>query len=160
MNRIAIIALRVLILLIGVGALGAQIVIVPVVARVVAENADYPEFSVPYGVVGIVVIACVEVALVALWILLSMVQRGRIFSARAFRFVDLIIGAGAVATVLVFLLNVHIYYVIEPHLDAPGIILVLLCLTILGAAFVALLVVMRSLLRSATSLQAELEEVV
>ena len=49
---------------------------------------------------------------------------------------------------------------LEPRLDAPGLV-VLAGTAVLGAAsFVALMVVMRGLLRSATTLQGELAEVV
>ncbi|MFD1714484.1 DUF2975 domain-containing protein [Amnibacterium flavum] len=160
MSRLAILALRFVILVIAIGAIGAQAFIVPVIAAVLAGSSDHPEVGLPYTVVGIAIIACVEIALVAVWVLLSMVHRGRIFVAHAFGWVDTIVWAAAAATVLVAGLGAHIYFVVEPVIDAPGVILVLFCLTILGGGFTLLLVVMRSLLQSATALQSELEEVV
>ncbi len=105
-------------------------------------------------------VACAQVVLVAVWVLLSMVRRGSIFSVRAFRWVDVIIGAGVAAVVVSSTIAGHLYLVVEPRLDAPGIIVLAGTVVLATAAFAALMVVMRSLLRSATELQSELAEVV
>lgn len=101
-----ILVLRALILLIMVGAVLSQIFAVPFVASQL-ERGSHVAVAIPYAIAGILVIACVEVALVAVWMLLSMVRRDSIFSDRAFRWVDVIIATGSVATVLVFALGVH-----------------------------------------------------
>jgi hypothetical protein len=160
MSTLAILGLRALILLIAAGAVLTQIFIVPVVGTGIADDAELPELGVPYAIIGVVIVACVEVALFAIWVLLSMVRKDAIFSERAFRWVDVIIGAAVVATALSLALAVHIYYVVNPILDAPGLVAITLGTAILGAAFVLLMIVMRGLLRSATTLQSELAEVV
>jgi hypothetical protein len=160
MSRLAILALRILLVLVVIGLLFAQIVVIPIVGLEFGEDFGSTGVGVFYTVVGIASVVCVEVALVAIWVLLSMVQRGAIFGERAFRWVDVIIGAGLAATALAIVGAVHMYFVVEPRLDAPGLI-VLAGTAVLGAAsFVALMVVMRGLLRSATNLQGELAEVV
>lgn len=160
MSHLAILALRVLLVLVTVGLLFAQIVVIPIASLEFGEAFGSTGVGVFYTVVGIASVVCVEVALVAIWLLLSMVRRGAIFSERAFRWVDVIIGAGLAATALAIAGAVHMYFVVEPRLDAPGLI-VLAGTAVLGAAsFVALMVVMRGLLRSATTLQGELAEVV
>ena len=154
MSQLVILALRVLLILIALGALGAQILIVVLVGT-------HPEFevasrAVAYAVLGIAAIAFAEIALVALWVLLSMVRRGAIFDERAFRWVDVISVAGLVATVLVAAFCVH-----AGELDdAPGLVLIGLGVATGGAAFALVMVVMRGLLRSATVLRRELDEVV
>ena len=155
MSRLVILALRVLLILIALGVLGGQIVIIFVIATNTAES-EMASLAVPYSVLGIAAIACVEVGLVALWVLLSMVRRGAIFNERAFRWVDVISVAGLVAAVLVAALCVHAGEID----DAPGLILVGGGVAIGGAAFALLMVVMHGLLRSATVLRRELDEVV
>jgi uncharacterized membrane protein YqhA len=83
MNAASLNTLRILLLLVAAGGLVAQIVVIPVFA---AEMATlYPEFAVlqvPYTVAAISVIACVQVMLAAIWMLLSMVAGSRSSSAQ------------------------------------------------------------------------------
>lgn len=160
MSQLAVIALRILLVLVVVGLVCAQVIIIPIATLEFGEAFGSREVGIFYAVIGIASVVCVEVALVAIWMLLSMVNRDAIFSDRAFRWVDVIIGAGLAATVLAIAGAAHMYFVVEPRLDAPGLI-VLAGTAVLGAAsFVALMIVMRGLLRSATTLQGELAEVV
>ncbi len=160
MSRLAILALRILLVLVVIGLLFAQVVVIPIASLEFGEAFGSQAVGIFYTVTGIAFVACIEVALVAIWVLLSMVRRDAIFSGRAFRWVDVIIGAGIAATAVAIANACHMYFVVEPRLDAPGLI-VLAGTGVLGAAsFVALTVVMRGLLRSATALQGELAEVV
>lgn len=154
MSRLVILALRALLILIALGALGGQTVIIFLVAT--HPESDLADRAVAYSVLGIAAIACVEVGLVALWVLLSMVRRGAIFDERAFRWVDVISVAGLVAAVLVAALCAHAGEID----DAPGLVLIGGGVAIGGAAFALLMVVMRGLLRNATVLRRELDEVV
>ena len=154
MSQLVIRALRVLLVLIGLGALGVQILLVVLVAT--HPEADLTDPAALYVLLGVAAIACVEVALVAIWVLLSMVRRDAIFDERAFRWVDVITATGPVAAVLVAALCAH-----AGELDdAPGLILIGGGVLVAGAAFALLMVVMRGLLRSATVLRHELDEVV
>jgi protein-S-isoprenylcysteine O-methyltransferase Ste14 len=114
-----------------------------------------PFLAVPYSVLGIAALACVEVVLASLWVL-SMVRRGAIFDERAFRWVGVISVAGLVAAVIVAALCAHLGEID----DAPGLVLIGGGVAIGGAAFALLMVVMRGLLRSATMLRRELDDVV
>jgi hypothetical protein len=115
-----------------------------------------PFLAVPYSVLGIAALACVEVVLASLWVLLSMVRRGAIFDERAFRWVGVISVAGLVAAVIVAALCAHVGEID----DAPGLVLIGGGVAIGGAAFALLMVVMRGLSRSATMLKRELDDVV
>ena len=159
MNKLVVLALRAILVVIALGVVVAQLRIVPVVARVLEEQTGVA-VAVPYSVVGVAYGVCILLALVCLWALLSMVRRESIFSSRAFRWVDIMIGAGAVATVLALGLAVHVYVVIEPPLDAPGLVLGALVAVLVATTFALLMVVMRGLLRQATTLRGELDEVV
>lgn len=154
MSKLLIRTLRALLVLLALGALGAQTVIVFVVAT--HPETDLADRAVAYSVLGVAAIACVEIAFVAIWVLLSMVRRGAIFDDRAFRWVDVITVAGLVAAVLVAALCAHVGEID----DAPGLVLIGGGIGIGGVAFALLMVVMRGLLRSATVLRRELDEVV
>ena len=154
MSHVVIRVLRALLALLAMGCLGAQIVIVFLVAT--HPEADLTDRAAAYALLGVAAIACVEVALVALWVLLSMVRRDAIFDERAFRWVDTITVAGLVAAVLVAALCAHVGELD----DAPGLILIGGGVAVGGAAFALLMVVMRGLLRSATAFRRELDEVV
>ena len=154
MSLVVIRVLRVLVVLIALGALAAQAMIVFFVAT--NPEVDPTDRAVAYAIVAVAAIVGLEVALVALWVLLSMVRRDAIFHERAFRWVDVISVAGLVAAVLVAALCVHIGELD----DAPGLVLIGGGIGIVGVAFALLMVVMRGLLRSATVFRRELDEVV
>lgn len=99
---------------------------------------------------------CVEVVIVCTWQLLTMVQKDRIFSEAAFRWVDAIIIAMAAA----WLGLAGALAAILPGADDPGMPFLLLNLLLAGAAVVLLVVVMRALLRQATNLRADMDAVI
>jgi hypothetical protein len=159
MNRLTVLALRVLLVLLFLGGLLAQTWFIPQFA--VHMAGVYPEVSflaVPYAALSIAIVACGQLVFIALWVLLSRVRRGAIFTERAFRWVDLIIVAGSVATAFVFAIEIHLLGIVDVGPPALGVLLT--GVVIAGAAFVLLMLVMRGLLRSATTLQDELAEVV
>lgn len=159
MKRSVILALRVLLILVFLLLLLGQIVVVPTFAR--ETGAAYPEtafLAAPYTVIAIAGIACVQVGLFATWVLLSMVERGAIFSEHAFRWVNAIIGAAIALTFLTVFSGVHLLAVVR--VGGPGVFLAVSAAGIAGASIVLLMFVMRGLLRSATTLENELAEVV
>ena len=94
----------------------------------------------------------------AVWRLVLLVAAGVIFTGRALRWVDVIIGCGAAATLLSVGVLWHLYAVVR--LGGPGVVLGLAASTASGLAFVTLMVVMRGLLESAIADRTELDEVV
>lgn len=119
-----------------------------------------------YAVAGILGVACVEAAMVPLWNLLTLVDRLDVFSGRAVRWVDAIIACAAVEAALVLFVTLygglaHAEYrdpasgaYVDVALGAPGAVGLLLL-----AAFVLLMLVMRSLL-AAIAQHDELEVVI
>ena len=160
MSRIAILTLRAVVLLIGIGTVTVQIALLfPVFTQTLAREQDVTFLPLPVAVLGIALTLCVEAALIAIWALLSMVSRDAIFSRRAFRWVDIIIGSGIVATLLVAGFAIPLIG-IGLRDDAPGIIAIVGGAVVAGLAFVLLMIVMRGLLRNATAMRIELSEVV
>ncbi|CAL9346194.1 MULTISPECIES: DUF2975 domain-containing protein [Streptomyces] len=165
MHRLFIAALRAGIAAAILLGLFGQIVVIPTTA---ADEADrfppYEPFAVPYATVAILGVACVQVVLAAVWMLLDMVERDAVFSRRAFRWVDTVIGATVVATLLAFGVAVHLAVAEIPSPDDGMQVLGALGAAVacvgVGAAFAMLVVVLRGLLSKATALRSELAEVV
>jgi hypothetical protein len=159
MGRIAVLGLRVLLVILFLGCIAAQSWFIPQLAGTMAEV--HPEVSflaVPYAVLAILTVACVEIALVSTWALLSKIKRDAIFTERAFRWVDAIIVSAAAATLIIFSIEIHLLGIID--VGEPPLGMLFTAVVISGTAFVLLMIVMRGLLRSATTLHSELEEVV
>src|SRR3990170_837958 len=100
MNTLTRQLLRVALVVLLLGTVLAQ-ALLPVFAS--QEGRIFPELAylvVPYSVAGILAIACGQVALLAVWRLLSLVTSGVIFTRRALRWVDVITACAAVSTVL------------------------------------------------------------
>jgi hypothetical protein len=110
-------------------------------------------------VLAILVVACVQAALVAVWMLLAMVEADAIFTGRAFLWVDVVTWAAVVATALTFGVAGHLSTL---DLEEPASFL-FFQVTLVGFvefAFVLVMVVMRGLLRKAAAIEGELAEVV
>jgi hypothetical protein len=108
--------------------------------------------------VAVLVLLSAQVVVVCIWKLLAMVRSGHIFTDGSFVWVDTILGAIAGACVL--LLATFLYAAAPGR--APGATAAVLLLLVFVAAGIAglLMLVMRALLRQATSLSTELEAVV
>jgi len=162
MGNLALLALRIVLVMGLAGSLFVQAVMVPLLA---IDIEDAPAaVRVPVIVIVLLGIGTTQVTMVCVWRLLTMVRRGTVFSHAAFRYVDIVIGAVAVASALTFALGVTL----APGEDvAPGVVLLIggLGVMIAGAALVVL--VLRMLLAQAVArdaeaqhLQAELDGVV
>ncbi|WP_335936508.1 DUF2975 domain-containing protein [Streptomyces sp. PTD5-9] len=166
MNQLFTVALRaVVVAAITLGLFGQFVVIPATAADEVDRFPPYAPFAAPYATVAIIGVACVQVALVAVWMLLTMVRRGAIFTQSAFRWVDTIIGSSAVATLLALGVTGHLALAEIPTPDDDNMAVISALAAALasvgvGVAFIMLVVVMRGLLRKATDLETEIAEVV
>ncbi|MCT9820929.1 DUF2975 domain-containing protein [Microbacterium sp. W1N] len=154
MHAATIVILRVIIAVSLAGSLVVQGVLVPLLWLDLSAEALWGRIWVCATVV--LGVACLQVFAVCVWRLLTLVRRGAVFSPAAFRDVDVIVGAVAAAAVLTAGLAVAL----APGRTAPGVV-ALLCggaLTLGGMAL--LVVVMKRLLRQATELRLELDEVI
>jgi len=120
------------------------------------EHPDQAHLRWPLTAFVAVEILCVQVVLVCTWRLLTMVRDDVIFTERALRWVDVILGALATAWVLA---AAGALWAVRDA-DDPGAPLLLFVLLLFGAAFGLLVVVMRELLRQATTLRTEMEAVI
>jgi hypothetical protein len=155
----AIIALRVLLVLMGLGLLAAQVVLIPLLAAEAARI--YPEVAYlqqPFTIVAMLILVCGEVVLVCIWLLLSRVRVGEIFSSRAFPVVDTVIIALLVAGSL--FAGLFLYMQLFVRNNNPGMALIMVGGGFATVSLALLVYVMRSLLKRATELEHDLSEVV
>lgn len=156
-DRTAVLALRVfLVLLFGLLVFFQAVSIPGQFADIGEESPGDAWLRWPATIVGVFWVLCAQVVLVAIWQLLTMVQRDRIFSEASFTWVNAIIGAiGAGWSVLLV-----VFLLVGFNADDPALPLIL-CL-VLGAVTVVglVVVVMRALLRQATALRVDLDGVI
>nr|MDT0664094.1 DUF2975 domain-containing protein [Micromonospora sp. DSM 115978] len=125
-------------------------------AHMAEESPDEAYLRWPLTAVSVFWVLCVQVVVAAIWKLLDLVENGRIFSDAAFGWVNAIVAA--IAGAWVVLLGVFLY--VGFRATDPGLPL-LMFLLLVGVAVVGLLmVVMRALLRQATTLRTDMEAVI
>lgn len=166
MGNLTILALRIVLAMVLAGSLFVQAVMVPLLATDLNEDfgSDVAHVSVPLIVITVLGIVTIQVTVICVWRLVTMVRRGTVFSHAAFRYVDVVIGAVAAASLLTFGLGV----VLAPGPTvAPGVVLLIGGLAVIVAGIALIVLVMRMLLAQAVArdaeanhLQAELDEVI
>jgi len=158
MRRATIISLKALIAVLLALLLICQVWFVPVyAARVAGMNPEAEFLMIPGDIIAVVFVACMQVVLICVWRLLSMVRESSIFSEGAFAWVDVILGAVVLATVLILgsLIGLMVLNMVPPAAFILGILG-----TVIGSGLALLVVVMRGLLHSAFRLEQDLAEVV
>lgn len=159
----AIIPLRVLLVLLFAGLLAAQAL---GIAGMSAEQAsELTEIGPVPGILAtlaVLELVCVQIVIVCIWKLLSLVKADRIFSATAFRWVDVIlwtmVAAWVLLTAAAIALATVFYFDLE--IRAPGLPILLFGAVLVGGVLVLVFVVMRALLRQAATLRSDLDEVI
>jgi hypothetical protein len=152
-----VLALRLVLAAALAGSVAVQGVMGPLLARDLREDFgdDVADVWVPVIVILLLGIVTVQVSMVCVWRLLTMVRRGTVFSHGAFRYVDVIAGAIAVAAVLAFALGV----VLAPgESAAPGVVLLIGGAGVLVAGVALIVLVLRVLLAQAVARDAEAHE--
>jgi hypothetical protein len=166
MGNLTILALRIVLAMVLAGSLFVQAVMVPLLAIDLNEDfgSDVADVSVPFIVITVLGIVTIQITVICVWRLVTMVRRGTVFSHAAFRYVDVVIGAVAAASLLTFGLGV----VLAPgETVAPGVVLLIGGMAVIIAGIALIVLVMRMLLAQAVArdaeahhLQAELDEVI
>lgn len=149
MGKLTVLALRVVIVLVLIGSVFVQTVMVPLLAIDLDEAAAV---RLPVLVIVVLGIVTIQVTALCVWRLLTMVRTGTVFSPAAFRYVDIVIGAIAVACLLTFALGVTL----APGEDvAPGVVLLIGGVGVIVAGVALIVLVLRMLLSQAVALDAE-----
>ncbi|MDQ0380523.1 DUF2975 domain-containing protein [Amycolatopsis thermophila] len=125
-------------------------------AHMARENPDLAHLRWPATAVTVFWLLCVQVVIVAIWRLLTLVKRDRIFSEASLVWVDVIVGA--IAAAWLALAGVFLFVGFSAH--DPGLPLVLFLLLIGVTVLGLLMLVMRALLRQATTLRTDMDAVI
>ncbi|AKV87195.1 ABC transporter [Microbacterium sp. 1.5R] len=143
MAKSTIIVLRVVIALALVGSVAVQALIVPLLWLDLADEELWGRIA----FVSIVVlgVGTLQVFGICVWLLLTKVRRGSIFSTSSFRYIDVIIGAILVAAALLWILAA----ILAPGSAAPGLVALIGGAGVVLAGVALLVVVMKALLRQA-----------
>lgn len=162
MGNLTVLALRVVLAVAFAGSLFVQAVMAPLLWIDLEEAPG--AVRVPVVVIFVLGIVTMQVTAVCVWRLLTMVRRGTVFSHAAFRYVDIVIGAIAAASVLAFCLAVTLA---PGEAVAPGVVLLICGVSLVVAGVALIVLVLRMLLAKAVALdaaahqlQSELDEVI
>lgn len=168
MNRWVVLVLRVVLAIALLGSLVVQVLIVPLLWLDMEGAGEGVRTSL--AVIAVLGILCLQVIAVCVWRLLTMAARGTVFSTASFRYVDIVIGAIAVGSVLVLCVAVvarFANHAVEGDAVAPGMVGIICGLALVAAGVALLVYVMRTLLAQAVALdvqtrqlRSELDEVI
>lgn len=161
MGNAMILALRIVIVIALIGSVVVQVMIVPAIwLDLVGAPLPARITFVSIIVLGVVTM---QVFAVCVWMLLTKVRRGSVFSESSFVYVDVIVGAISTAAVLAFAMGVLLSF----GEAAPGLVGLICGAGLVLGGMALLVVVMKALLRQAIdrerearALRAELDEVV
>jgi dipeptide/tripeptide permease len=155
--RRAVFPLRVLLVALFVILLGLQTLSLPgQFAYMARESPDFAPLRWPMTALAVFWVLCAQVVVVCTWQLLTLVDRDRIFSDVATRWVDGIVWAIAAG----WMVLAAVTALVTLRADDPGVPVVLALLSTAVAVAGLVVVVLRALLRQATALRADLEAVI
>lgn len=125
-------------------------------AYMAEESPDLAYLRWPMTAISVFWVLCVQVVIVCTWKLLTLVKHDRIFSAASMAWVDAIVWA--IVAAWAALLGVSLYVGLKA--DDPGLPLLLFLLSTGVTVLGLLMVVMRALLRQATTLRTDMDAVI
>ena len=156
-ERWAVRALRVfLVVLFGVLLVFQTLSLPGGIAYTTSQNPHDAPLRWPLTAIAVFLVLCVQVVLVATWQLLTLVKKDRIFTTASLKWVDLIVWAIAAAWLVVAGMLIFVGF----NADDPGMPMLLFLVTVGITVLGLLMVVMRALLRQATTLRTDMEAVI
>lgn len=158
--RFVIVPLRILLVLVFLGLLAAQVFSIP--GEAFDTAGESPVFQWTFLAVGVLEALALQIVILCTWRLLTLLTADRIFSEKSFVWVDVMAWTIALAWLLFASVAAVVVGIIffTPELRDPGVPVLLVGMTLIGAVVVLVVVVMRSLLRQAAALRADLDEVI
>ncbi|QOD44395.1 DUF2975 domain-containing protein [Clavibacter zhangzhiyongii] len=158
MARVTRIGVKALVaLLVALGVAVEALIVAAATGPLRESQADLDGLVVPVAAWVIAVTLCAQAVLVIIWRLTSMTASDAIFDRRAFALVRAMVALGAVATALAVLAFAGLAVA---GITPPAVMVALVGIAALCAAFCLVLVTMLGLLRRAAASHAELAEVV
>ena len=126
------------------------------------ESPDLAHVSWTLLAVAELAVLCVQVVIVCTWKLLTMVKKDRIFSEASLPWVDGIVWSFVAGWLLLLGVSVYVtaFIYFTPGLRDPGVPILLFGMVLVGSVLVLLMVILRALLRQATTLRTDMEAVI
>lgn len=112
----------------------------------------------PYSIAAVLMMVCVQAAIVGLWLLVSTVPRGTLFEPRTVVYIDLIRMAIGAAAAIPAGVAFHLLFFVQ--VGGPGVLLGFAATCVVGAALVILLTIARRVYLTARDEHADLEAVI
>jgi hypothetical protein len=125
-------------------------------AYMAREDPEHAYLRWPLTAITVFWVLCIQVVIVCTWKLLTLVKNDRIFTEASLVWVNAIVWAIAAAWIV--LVGVLLYFGITA--DDPGLPLLLILMSVGVTVLGLLMVVMRALLRQATTLRTDMEAVI
>lgn len=147
-------ALLFLLLLVGVAV---QILLPGLSAGAARSLPEYAELRLPLLFLAIAFCVLIQLAIIAAFVLVQRIRAGRMLVPASLLWVDVIVATLALAVALVV---IGFFVISDGQAGSPFLLLVQVITVFTLAALVAITLVLRSLLRHAIVLRAELDEVV
>lgn len=120
------------------------------------ESPDMAYLRWPLTVLSIFWVACVQVVIVSTWKLLTLVKHDRIFSDESLPWVDAIVRAVTAAWVVLGFASLWVAF----NADDPGFPILVFLVDVSVTVLLLLMLVLRHLLRQATTLRTDMEAVI
>ncbi|MET7881143.1 DUF2975 domain-containing protein [Micromonospora profundi] len=156
-ERRAVAALRVFLVLLFLVLIPFETLSLPgQFAHMAQESPQDAYLRWPATAVAVFWVLCVQVVIVCTWQLLNLVKKDRIFTEASLKWVDAIVWAIAAAWVVL----VAVFLYVGFNAGDPGLPVLLFLLTVGVTVAGLLMVVMRALLRQATTLRTDMEAVI
>jgi hypothetical protein len=153
----AVLPLRVLlILLFGILVVFQTMSLPGEFAYMAEEDPEHAYLRWPATVVTVFGVLCIQVVIVSTWKLLTLVKNDRIFTDASLVWVNAIVWTIAAAWVVLVAVLLHVGF----NADDPGLPLLLFLMSVGVTVLGLLMLVMRALLRQATTLRTDMEAVI
>lgn len=149
---------RASLVLMAVGTVLAQLLLPVLALQTGRMYYEVAHLAVPYAVAAVLMVVCVQAALVGVWMLVSAVSRGALFDPRTVVFLDVIRIAVALAAAIPAGVAVHLLFFVG--LGGPGVVLALAFVCVVCPAVEILLTLLRRVYLRAREEHDELEAVI
>jgi hypothetical protein len=125
-------------------------------AHMAEQSPELAYLRWPLTALSVFWVACVQVVVVATWQLLTLVRQDRIFSEQSSPWVDVIVAAIVAAWVVLGFASLWVAF----NAEDPGFPILVFLVDVSVTVLLLLMLVMRQLLKQATSLRTDMEAVI
>ena len=158
MNRKVLWLTRTILIAIGLGTLGMQILL-PIQASIVGETYyEVKDLVLPYSVAAVLAVACIQICLIGVWRIVESVFQSTFYRKSTARWINLLRYFSVAGAVIPGVVTAHLLFFV--HIGGPGVVIAFAAAIIGGTASYLLLTIMRRIFLEAKENHDELSRVV